>query len=94
MPMVGGWDGFCRINTDTRSGGLVGVFREGAAETSRIITVRDLNPDAMYSVRRGPDGKEIASMTGRELETKGFRVTLDGEFSGELFEVVTDGDRK
>ena len=94
MPMVGGWDGFCRINTETCSGGLVGVFREGAAETSRIITVRDLNPDAVYSVRRGPDGKEIASMTGRELETKGFCVTLDVEFSGELFEVVTDGDRK
>ena len=92
MPAVGGWDGFCRINTDTRSGGLIGVFREGAAETSRTITVRDLNPDAVYSVRRGPDGTEVASMTGRELETKGFRVTLAEEFSGELFEVVNKDD--
>ena len=90
MPMVGGWDGFCRINTDTRSGGLVGVFREGASETSRTITVRDLCPDAVYSVKRGPDGAQVVTLTGRDLETKGFRVTLAEEFSGELFEVVKE----
>ena len=88
MPRVGAWDGFCRINTDTRSGGLVGVFREGSAETSRTVTVCDLDPDAVYSVRRGPDGTELARMTGRELEKKGFLVSFDDEYSGELFEVV------
>lgn len=88
MPAVGSWDGFCRINTETCSGGLVGVFREGAAESSRTITVRDLEPDASYSVRRGPYGGEVARMTGRELETKGFRVTMEDEYSGELFEIA------
>lgn len=88
MPMVGNWDGFCRINTETCSGGLVGIFREGAAETVRTVTVRDLDPEAVYSVKRGPDGCEVTSMTGDELEKKGFQVSLDGEYSGELFEIV------
>ena len=87
MPQVGGWDGFCRINTETRSGGLVGVFREGASETTRTVTVRYLDPEASYSVKQGPDGREIARMTGAELENKGFSVTLEEEFSGELFEI-------
>lgn len=88
MPSVGSWDGFCRINTETRSGGLVGVFREGGAETSRTVTVRDLDPDATYCVKCGPDGRKTAVMTGSELEKKGFRVVLDEEHSGELFEIV------
>lgn len=87
MPRVGGWDGFCRINSETRSGGLVGVFREGASETTRTVTVRYLDPEASYSVKQGPDGREIARMTGAELENKGFSVTLEEEFSGELFEI-------
>lgn len=90
MPAVGSWDGFCRINTETCSGGLVGVFREGAAEVTRTVTVRDLTPEAIYSVRRGPDGCEIARMTGLELEKKGFQVILEDEYSGELFEIVRD----
>ncbi len=90
MPAVGSWDGFCRINTETCSGGLVGVFREGSVETVRTVTVRDLTPDAVYSVRRGPDGSEIARMTGLELEKKGFQVTLADDYSGELFEIVRD----
>lgn len=87
MPMVGSWDGYCRINTETCSGGLVGIFREGSVETTRTVTVRDLAPDAIYSVMRGPDGCEIARMSGSDLERKGFQVTLDNEFDGELFEI-------
>lgn len=87
MPMVGSWDGYCRINTETCSGGLVGIFREGSVEATRTVTVRDLAPDAIYSVMRGPDGCEIARMSGSDLERKGFQVTLDNEFDGELFEI-------
>ena len=87
MPMVGSWDGYSRINTETCSGGLVGIFREGSAEATRTVTVQGLEPGAIYSVRRGPDGCETARMTGSELETKGFQVTLEDEYDGELFEV-------
>ena len=87
-PAVGCWDGFSRINTETCSGGLVGVFREGAADSSHIVTVRFLRPDWTYSVRRGPDGSEIARMTGRELEDKGFVVSLPEKYDGELFEII------
>lgn len=89
-PAEGCWDGYCRINTESCSGGLVGVFREGAAESSRTVTVRDLDADAVYSVRRGPDGAETARMTGAELEEKGFTVVLDDRYSGELFEVCRE----
>ncbi len=40
-PQEGQWDGFQRINTDTKSGGIVGVFRQGgtgkaAADHSQV----------------------------------------------------------
>ena len=36
-PAEGFWDGWSRINTDTKSGGIIGVFRQGAAEKSRTV---------------------------------------------------------
>ena len=43
-PMEGMWDGFQRINTDIKDGGIVCVFRHGAVETKRLLTVNYLNP--------------------------------------------------
>ncbi|MEJ0104548.1 MAG: hypothetical protein WDO19_19185 [Bacteroidota bacterium] len=43
-PMEGMWDGFQRINTDTKSGGIIGVFKHGATETEREVVVYYLNP--------------------------------------------------
>ena len=37
-PMDGHWDGFQRINSETKSGGIVGIFRHGATQTNRIVT--------------------------------------------------------
>ena len=87
-PAAGFWDGFARINVDTQSGGIVGVFRENAAESSRTVTVRDLNPDSMYDVYQGPGRKKVATLTGKELEEKGFIVHLDKRKDGELFEIT------
>ncbi len=42
-PMEGMWDGFQRINTDTKNGGIIGIFRHGAQDTKRIVRVKDLN---------------------------------------------------
>lgn len=86
-PREGAWDGFCRINTETRGGGIVGVFRQGAAETARQVFVPYLDPEARYQVLEAPSGKRIRTMTGRELAEKGFRVKLDRNYSGALFEV-------
>jgi len=86
-PLEGHWDGFQRINTDTRNGGIVGVFRQGAAEKTRMVPVMMLDPESRYVIREGPSGKEIARMTGKELAEHGFEVRLKYPNDGSLFEV-------
>ena len=86
-PQEGAWDGFARINTETKSGGLVGVFRHNAAERSRRVAVRGLKPDAKYDVLKGAKGEYVAEMTGRELEEVGFEVVLPERCDGELYEL-------
>jgi alpha-galactosidase len=85
-PMEGMWDGFERINTETQSGGIFGIFRHGSVETKRIITVNYLDPEKNYEVKT-IDGKVIDTLTGKELKGKGFTVDLEGLYSGELFEI-------
>ena len=87
-PAEGMWDGFQRINTETRSGGLVGVFRHGAVEETRRVTVSWLDPDRSYVVRSF-EGAEAARGTGREFSERGFEVTLPARYDGRLFEVAT-----
>ena len=90
-PQEGAWDGFARINTETKSGGLVGVFRHNAAETSRCVTVRDLDPAAKYAVLKGAKGERVAELTGRELEEAGFKAVLQERCDGELYEITRSG---
>ena len=87
-PQEGAWDGFARINTETKSGGLVGVFRHDAAESSRCVTVRGLDPERRYAVLKGVAREPVAELSGRELEERGFRVEFSSRIDGELFEVV------
>lgn len=85
-PKEGMWDGYQRINTDTKAGGIIGVFRHGAIETKRRVTVNYLYPDKMYSVK-GIDGNIIIVLSGHDLQTKGFDVVIDKLYDGELFEI-------
>jgi alpha-galactosidase len=85
-PMEGMWDGFQRINTETKNGGIIGVFRHGAVDTKRIVCIKYLDPLKTYQVI-SMNGKIIATLTGDELRTKGFELNLSGLYSGELFEV-------
>lgn len=87
-PAEGNWDGFSRINTETQSGGLVGVFKQGAAENKRIVTVRYLNPQKQYAIKEGKTGKIITIMSGKDLEKKGFEVRLNKKYDGALFEIM------
>jgi alpha-galactosidase len=86
-PMEGMWDGFQRINTETKSGGIVGVFRQGGVEAKRLVTIKYLDLDKTYDVKQG-DGKLITTQTGKELSTNGFLVTIDKEYDGLLFEIM------
>ncbi len=80
------WDGFQRINTETKNGGIVGVFRQGAIESKRLITVKYLDAKKIYNVKT-MDGKIVIAQTGRDLALNGFEVILNKEYDGELFEV-------
>lgn len=85
-PTEGHWDGFQRINSDSKTGGIIGVFRHGTIETKRKVTVRYLDPAITYEVRF-MDGKLLTTLTGAQLNSKGFDVSLPALYSGELFEL-------
>ena len=85
-PQEGMWDGFQRINTESKAGGIFGVFRQGAIETRRLVTLHDLDPEKIYQVKQ-MDGIVMITQTGSELSVKGFMVAIDKLYDGELFEV-------
>lgn len=86
-PMEGSWDGFQRINSDTKKGGIIGVFRQGAVEESRIVSVSNLEYNTIYQVKDSR-GKVIVTLSGLDLKQKGFSLTLAPNYSGELFEIT------
>lgn len=86
-PQEGRWDGFQRINTETKTGGIIAVFRHGAIEPKRTVTVNYLDPVKKYLVK-SMDGKVVTSLTGVELKATGFEVQLNDFYSGELFEIA------
>lgn len=85
-PTEGNWDGFQRINTETKKGGIIGVFRQGSNESKRKVTVNYLDPLKTYEIK-SMDGKIIASLSGAEIKTEGVEIVLNGNYSGELFEI-------
>jgi alpha-galactosidase len=86
-PAEGCWDGFQRVNSESHSGGIVGIFRQGSAEEQRAITVKYLDPVSKYNVFRAPNGEKIYSATGKELEEKGFVVKQPKAYDGALYEI-------
>jgi alpha-galactosidase len=89
-PASGHWDGFQRINTATKSGGIVGVFKHNAMENERTIMVKLLDPGQTYVVKKAVTGQIITSMTGEELQCKGFRLTLNEPYDATLLEVTRE----
>ena len=86
-PQEGAWDGWQRINFQTNQGGIFGVFRQGAKETSRQVFLKDLDPVKTYAVKLAPTGDLIQKTTGASLMEKGFRVEIGQEYDGHIFEV-------
>jgi alpha-galactosidase len=85
-PTEGMWDGFQRINTETMDGGIIGVFRHGSVEKTRLVTVKYLNPGVTYEIKT-IEGKVVGELSGTELQEKGFTVDLEEFYSGSLFEI-------
>jgi alpha-galactosidase len=86
-PREGGWDGFARLNTETLKGGLIGIFRQGARENSRIVYLDHLEPKTIYRVKPADGNKIIARKTGKELKESGFEVKFNKAYDGSLFSV-------
>jgi len=89
-PAEGFWDGFQRINSESHSGGIVGVFRQDSHIEQNTITVKCLDPTSMYNVFRAPNGYKVCSATGDELEKKGFKVILAKSYDGALYEICRE----
>ena len=85
-PMEGMWDGFQRINTESKNGGIIGIFRHGALETKRLVSVNYLDPEKTYDVKT-ISGNVVCTVTGKDLCKKGFSVNLEELYSGELYEI-------
>ncbi|MBE2212861.1 MAG: alpha-galactosidase [Opitutaceae bacterium] len=86
-PREGAWDGFARLNTETRSGGFVAVFRQHAREGERRVFVPALDPEGTYLVTRAPEGASVATLSGRALAEEGFAVALIRPADGAIFEI-------
>jgi alpha-galactosidase len=87
-PAEGMWDGWMRLNTTTGSGGVIGVFRQGATDSQRTVILKDIDPDRQYVIKMAPEGKEILKATGKKLMETGFMVTIPKNYYGNIYEVA------
>jgi alpha-galactosidase len=85
--MEGSWDGWMRINNDTRNGGIVGVFRQGALEEQRQVFVKGLDPDREYEIKLAPEGYLLFHASGKQLMNEGFPVEIGEAYDGKIFEI-------
>jgi len=85
-PKDGSWDGFQRINTELKTGGIIGVFKSGAVESRRLVTIYGLDPTKSYEVK-SMDGTSVFSGSGTQLQTKGIELKINEMYGGQLFEV-------
>ena len=88
-PAEGLWDGFQRINSDTQSGGIAGIFRQGSVEDQRRVTIKYLNPAVNYQVTMAPGDSKVITTSGKKLAEEGFTVKFDKTFDGALYEIST-----
>jgi len=87
-PAEGSWDGYARINTETKRGGIVGIFRQGAPDNKRIVLVEGLIPEKTYAVIPDPSTSlPVRHFTGKSLAETGFEVQLEKKYEGVLFEI-------
>jgi alpha-galactosidase len=84
-PREGAWDGWQRINFQTQKGGIFGVFRQGALETTRTVFLNDLLPDKTISFGLLQMVALFISQTEMTSCKKGFTIALHGKYDGEIY---------
>lgn len=86
-PREGHWDGWMRINNDTRAGGIIGVFRQNAREAQRQVVLKGLESGADYVIRLAPEGTLVHTARGSELMNEGFTVRISDPVDARIYEV-------
>ena len=86
-PTEGSWDAWSRINTDTKKGGIVGIFRQGSLDDQRTVPVPGLDKKKVYRVKYAPSGEEVIKMNGQGLEENGFKVKMTEKYDSKLYEI-------
>ncbi|MBS1599497.1 MAG: alpha-galactosidase [Bacteroidetes bacterium] len=86
-PQEGFFDGWMRINFENHTGGIFGVFRQGALENSRKIFLTDLDMDKNYVIRLAPNGDQVFKATGKEIMERGFVVEFEKLYDGKIYEI-------
>ncbi len=89
-PKEGAWDGWQRMNWETKNGGIVGVFKQGGNENKRTVVVKDLIPDSKYLVKEAPSGEIILKASGSQLMETGFSVEIIEDYDGRIFEITKE----
>lgn len=84
------WVGFHRINTETKSNGIIGILKQGGVEKDRKITVNYLNPSIIYTVKEANSKKIMVNTSGKNLAETGFNVKIVEEYNEQLFEIITN----
>ena len=86
-PTEGHWDGWMRINNDTRTGGIIGIFKQNAKEERRQILLKGLESQSDYVVKLAPEGTAIHRATGCDLMNLGFTVRMTDPIDARIYEV-------
>ena len=86
-PAEGRWDGWSRINTESREGGIIGIFKQGSPEKEQTVRINRLNPGARYEIKTAPDGKVVGTKTGKELREEGFSVKIKEDYGAGIYSV-------
>lgn len=86
-PTEGSWDAWSRLNTDTKKGGIIGIFRQGSLDDQRTVSVPGLLPNKQYLVKQAPLGEKVVQLSGKDLEAIGFKVKLPKKYDSRLFEI-------
>jgi alpha-galactosidase len=90
QPTEGMWDGWQRINFETKKGGIFGVFRQGALEDTRKIFLTDLLENSNYTIKEAPTGKMVFKGSGKEIIENGISVSIDENYGGKIFEIAVN----
>ena len=86
-PIEGGWDGWSRINNDTKAGGIVGIFRQGSLDNTYTLSVPGLDKSKQYLVKVAPTNSVVAKMSGKELKENGFKIKMNQLYDSKLYEI-------